>query len=59
LPDTFKEIKKQLSLPHIELPHKIKGSGEDYKTEYDEESFELVRNVYFDEIQLFGYTFEN
>ena len=59
LPDTFNAIKKNLILNQIEFPHKIKGTGEDYKSQYDGESIELIRNFYHDEIQLFEYTFDN
>ena len=57
LQDTFTKIKEHLNLPEIEFPHKKKGSGEDYRSMYDEESIAHVKNVYHEDIQLFGYTF--
>ena len=57
LQDTFRGIKQHLNLTNIDFPHKIKGGGEDYRSEYDKNSIELVKNVYSLEIQLFGYTF--
>ena len=59
LPETFQKIKNQFNLTQVEFPHKIRGNGEDYKTQYDKESIELIRGAYIEEIQLFGYTFGN
>ena len=59
LPATFKAIKQHLNLSQISFPHKIRGDSEDYKTQYDQESIELIRDVYREEIELFGYSFNN
>ena len=59
LNEDFKKVTQHLKVPHITLPHKIKGTGEDYRDHYDEESIALVRRVYNEEIKLFNYTFEH
>ena len=48
-----------MNIPPIELPHQIKGSGEDHKTNYNTNTIQLVGEVYKEEIEMFGYTFED
>ncbi|WP_164887224.1 sulfotransferase family protein [Hahella sp. KA22] len=57
LEEDFKEACQRMGAQHIELPHKIKGDGEDYRQYYDEETRQLVSRIYRDEIEYFGYTF--
>lgn len=59
LADDFEEVCKLMNLGSITLPHKIKGLGVDYRKAYDMESIELVREMYMEEIKLFGYSFES
>jgi Sulfotransferase family len=40
------------------LPHELKGDSDGYRERYDAESIELVRRVYREEIEFFGYDFE-
>jgi len=47
-----------LNIPAMELPHKVKGSGDDYRLRYDEGSKELVANIFREDIETFGYSFE-
>lgn len=54
----FQEVCACLNVPAIELPHKVKGSGDDYRRHYDKESKELVANIYRDDIEMFAYSFE-
>ena len=58
LNDDFQEICEHLNISHITLPHKIKGTGEDYRKYYDEESIDIIRTNYQEEIKLFNYTFD-
>lgn len=54
----FYEICRLLHIPHIELPHKVKGLDEDYRKFYDQESIDLIAQFYSEEIEMFGYSFE-
>ena len=54
----FHNVCKCLKIPAIELPHKVKGAGEDYRLHYDEDSKELVANIFREDIETFGYSFE-
>lgn len=58
LAEDFKTICRAMQIPEIPLPHKIKGTGEDYRESYDADSIEIIANVYKEEIEIFGYTFE-
>jgi len=53
----FQEICKHLNISNIALPHMMKGTGDDYRKYYDDESIEIVMANYKEEIKLFGYTF--
>lgn len=57
LHDDFGSMKKKFGLDSsLELPHKIKGGGAtSYHERFDEASFELVRQRYATEIEMFGY----
>ena len=57
LHDDFAEICKRMGIKPILLPHRIQGTGGDYRESYDQESIKLVADVYKEEIELFGYTF--
>lgn len=57
LMEDFREICKKLNVS-LTLPHKKKGTGEDYRKVYDIESIDLIKKVYQEEIQLFNYYFE-
>ena len=54
----FQEVCACLKIPAVELPHKVKGSGDDYRRHYDKDSKELVANIFHDDIEMFGYSFE-
>lgn len=53
----FEEICKRASIKGIHLPHKNKGTGEDYRNHYNESSKLIVSEIYKEEIELFNYTF--
>ncbi len=57
LEEDFREVAKRLNMPLLTLPHKIKGSSTDFRDYYDDESIRIVRKVYKEEIELFGYSF--
>ena len=57
LSEDVHEIFKKLQLENIKLPHKIKGTGKDYREIYDDESIQIVSEVYKEEIRMFNYTF--
>ena len=59
LDSDFENIRKTLNTTSIRLPHKLQGSGDDYRQQFDNDSIALVRDVYRKEIELFGYEFEN
>lgn len=58
LREDFGEVCRFIGCDRISLPHEVRGSGEDYREHFDTESIELVRDVYRNEIELFGYSFE-
>lgn len=58
LMEDFQEALKAMHKPQITLPHKIKGSGKDYREHYDKESINIVLEVYKEDIEMFGYSFE-
>lgn len=53
----FQEICRRANLSNIELPHKLKGSGEDYCKYYNDASRRLISNIFEEEITLFEYMF--
>jgi hypothetical protein len=59
LTEDFQKICEQMGLDNMTLPHKIKGSSEDYREYYDETSKNIIMDVYKDEIKMFGYSFES
>jgi Sulfotransferase family len=58
LGNDFAEVSRRLNLPTARLPHELKGSGEDYRAQFDRSSIELVGRVYAEEIGVFGYSFD-
>jgi hypothetical protein len=58
LNEDFEQVKEALGLPQLTLPGENKGSGADYREQYDKDSRELIREIYHEEIELFGYSFE-
>jgi hypothetical protein len=54
----FRAICAVLGTVQISLPHEIRGSGEDFRKYYDKESIDLITEVYREEIELLGYSFD-
>lgn len=59
LTEDFETICKEMGIPPIELPHRIKGESSDYRTGYDGESAAIIADVYQEEIELFSYSFDS
>ena len=55
----FQNICNEMRISSIVLPHEKKGSGQDYRKNYDESSIDLVTEFYKEEIEIFGYSFES
>ncbi len=58
LAEDYQEVCRRLSIDNTILPHKVKGAKQDYREHYDENSKNIVMDFYRDEIEMFGYTFE-
>lgn len=54
----FQEVCRCLNIPSTELPHLVKGSGDDYRVQYDPDSRELIAHIFREDIDMFGYAFE-
>lgn len=54
----FENVREILDIPNISLPHKLKRSKRDYREYYDADSREIIRQVYSEEIEMFGYSFD-
>lgn len=54
-------ISRKLALPDTSLPHVLKSQshGRNYRDYYDEQTKELVAELYREEIELFGYDFDS
>ena len=59
LNDDFAYVCKQIGVSEIELPHKLDGGKANYREAYDSELREYVGKIYAEEIEMFGYRFEN
>jgi len=55
--EDFAVIRNRLGLS-VELPHRRKGGGVDYRAVYDTRMIETVRTLYGRDIQAFGYDFD-
>lgn len=53
----FQEVCRAINIPQITLPHNIKGTGEDYREYYDDESINIISDVYHEEINILNYSF--
>lgn len=57
LAEDFQHVCEEMHIPQITLPHKIKGSTQDYRDFYCQESKKIISDVYQEEINMFGYSF--
>lgn len=55
----FATVCARLGRPAPPLPHARKGSGADYREHYDKSTRALVAAAYAEEIELFGYSFDD
>ena len=60
LAEDFAAVAKVLGIPSSELPHLNRSSNShvDYRAHYTERSIEIIRSIFHEDIELFGYTFE-
>jgi hypothetical protein len=54
----FDVVKEALGLHELDLPRKLEGGGSNYLTAYDHQTKQLVSDFYSEEIDLFGYKFD-
>ena len=61
LHEDFMEASRLGGIPQIKLPHKrhSRERKKDYRTYYDDVTAELVANHYAEDIELFGYSFDD
>ena len=59
LTEDISHIFKQLRIKNCELPHEIKGTKSDFREHYDSETNDIIKSVYRDEIEIFGYSFDS
>lgn len=55
--EDFEEIAHAIGI-NIKLPHLNKTKNTDYKSFYNRESVEIIRNFYKEDIETFGYSFK-
>ena len=56
LSDDVHEILTRLNLKNISLPHKIKGTKDDYRKYYDDEANNIILDIYKEDIDIFDYS---
>lgn len=57
LSNDFQHICEEMHIPQISLPHKIKGTSDNYREYYCKESIDIIAKIYREEIDMFGYSF--
>jgi hypothetical protein len=55
---TYNYLCEKLNLSNVNIPHANKTNHERYQEYYTEESIQIVREMYKDDLELFGYDFE-
>ncbi len=58
LEESFCHICSILKLEDVKLPHKIQGSGQDYRQFYDQRTRDLVGKLFVEEVERFEYSFD-
>jgi len=61
LAEDFAAVARKLGIPPVRLPHlnRSSNSNVDYRPGYTDRSIEIVRSLFHEDIELFGYTFEH
>ncbi len=59
LHEEFNEVMRLMGVPQISLPHKNKGTTQNYREHYTAESIKLVETIYREEIKMFDYSFSS
>lgn len=58
LDEVMLKLSQELNIPYQSIPHKNKSSREsDYRGYYDEETRQIIADMFAEEIALFGYKF--
>jgi hypothetical protein len=57
LEQDFSDICERIGLPHCRLPHFRRTKRQSYKYYYDQQTKEIIRNFYKDDIELLKYEF--
>ncbi|MBN2103889.1 sulfotransferase family 2 domain-containing protein [bacterium] len=57
LDEGFKKVCEAIHQPQLRLPHKNKGTTEDYREHYDKHSVNIIKRIYREEIEMFEYSF--
>lgn len=52
------EIFKRLKLNETSLPHMMKGSTDDFRKHYDDETNAIITDIYKEDIEVFSYKFD-
>jgi hypothetical protein len=55
----FSSICAQLGLGKVNLSHERKGNSQDFRNHIEPETRELIAEAYREEIELFGYSFDD
>ena len=56
--EDFSTMCNRIGLPDLKVPHKNKTKHEHYSVYYDDETREMVADLYRRDIEYFGYAFE-
>jgi hypothetical protein len=59
LQEDIHEIFKRLKMENVSLPHILNSPKDDYRKYYDNETNDIILNFYKEDIDAFGYTFDN
>ena len=57
--DDMHEIFKRLNLKNLTLPHKIKGTKDDYRQYFDDDANNIILDIYKEDIDIFDYSFDS
>ena len=58
LQDDFNEVCDRIGIPRKELPHVNQSKHRDYRNYYNKRTRKMVEDAFAQDIELFGYTFD-